>query len=189
MERKRNEEKMKLSRPFSIHLRDKAESPPLQHTVTRCSRRSQRRMPKKGVPGLCGEQVAVFDTAFHQTMPPAAYTYALPLQYRREGGVRKYGFHGTSYKFLVGRAAAALGRPESELNLIIGHIGCRLRLPVSQTLWSGFAPPPFPLPHSSPHAALQGRREVKRQVVERSIMATEVMKRTIFLVYADRCKV
>ncbi|MDJ0888586.1 MAG: acetate kinase, partial [Desulfobacterales bacterium] len=56
-------------------------------------------------------QVAVFDTAFHQTMPPKAYHYALPYEYYEEMGVRRYGFHGTSHKFVAAEAAGLLGRP------------------------------------------------------------------------------
>ena len=50
-------------------------------------------------------QVAVFDTAFHQTMPPVAYTYALPYEYYEKDKVRRYGFHGTSHKYEIGRAS------------------------------------------------------------------------------------
>ena len=59
-----------------------------------------------GVP--CAQQVAVFDTAFHQTMPPAAYMYALPHEYYTKYHVRKYGFHGTSVKYLVSQVGAKL---------------------------------------------------------------------------------
>ena len=55
--------------------------------------------------------MAVFDTAFHQTMPPVAYRYAVPEQWYATYGVRRYGFHGTSHRFVSGRAAALLGRP------------------------------------------------------------------------------
>ena len=67
--------------------------------------------------------VAVFDTAFHQTMPPVAYTYALPYEYYTQDKVRRYGFHGTSHKYVVGRAAAMLGKPVEELKLISCHLG------------------------------------------------------------------
>jgi acetate kinase len=67
--------------------------------------------------------VAVFDTAFHQTMPPVAYTYALPYEYYKQDKVRRYGFHGTSHKYVVGRAAAMLGKPIEELKLISCHLG------------------------------------------------------------------
>ncbi|MDY3905246.1 MAG: acetate kinase [Lawsonibacter sp.] len=67
--------------------------------------------------------VAVFDTAFHQTMPPVAYTYALPHEYYTQDKVRRYGFHGTSHKYVAGRAAAMLGKPIEELKLISCHLG------------------------------------------------------------------
>ncbi len=68
-------------------------------------------------------QVAVFDTAFHQTMPPKAYHYALPYEYYEEMGVRRYGFHGTSHKFVAAEAAGLLGRPLDELKLVTAHLG------------------------------------------------------------------
>jgi acetate kinase len=68
-------------------------------------------------------QVAVFDTAFHQTLPPHAYTYAVPLSLREEHQIRRYGFHGTSYSFVAADAARVLGRPLSDLNLIVLHLG------------------------------------------------------------------
>ncbi|MCI9555956.1 acetate kinase [Oscillospiraceae bacterium 50-16] len=67
--------------------------------------------------------VAVFDTAFHQTMPPVAYTYALPYEYYEKDKVRRYGFHGTSHKYVAQRAAAMLGKPIEELKLISCHLG------------------------------------------------------------------
>ena len=67
--------------------------------------------------------VAVFDTAFHQTMPPVAYTYALPYEYYEKDAVRRYGFHGTSHKYVSQRAADMLGKPASELKLISCHLG------------------------------------------------------------------
>ena len=76
----------------------------------------QELMP--GVP-----MVAVFDTAFHQTMPPVAYTYALPYEYYEKDKVRRYGFHGTSHKYVSQRAADMLGKPISELKLISCHLG------------------------------------------------------------------
>jgi acetate kinase len=68
-------------------------------------------------------QVAVFDTAFHQTMPPRAYRYAVPEEWYTRYGVRRYGFHGTSYRFVSERAAALLGRPLAGLRLVIAHLG------------------------------------------------------------------
>lgn len=76
---------------------------------------------QKLMPGT--PMVAVFDTAFHQTMPAVAYTYALPHEYYTEDKVRRYGFHGTSHKYVAGRAAAMLGKPVEELKLISCHLG------------------------------------------------------------------
>ena len=67
--------------------------------------------------------VAVFDTAFHQSMPPEAYTYAIDRALADRYGVRKYGFHGTSHQFVAGQAAGVLGRPLEELKLIVLHLG------------------------------------------------------------------
>ncbi|WP_298034631.1 acetate/propionate family kinase [uncultured Dysosmobacter sp.] len=67
--------------------------------------------------------VAVFDTAFHQTMPPKAFMYALPYAYYENDKVRRYGFHGTSHKYVSGRAAAMLGKKPEELKLISCHLG------------------------------------------------------------------
>ena len=68
-------------------------------------------------------QVAVFDNAFHQTMPPEAYRYAIPEYLYREHRVRRYGFHGTSHYYVAKRAAALLGRPLPACNLITLHLG------------------------------------------------------------------
>ena len=68
-------------------------------------------------------QVAVFDTAFHQTMPPKAYMYALPHAYYEKDKVRRYGFHGTSHKYVSTRAAAMLGKKPEEVKLISCHLG------------------------------------------------------------------
>ena len=68
-------------------------------------------------------QVAVFDTAFHQTMPPKAYIYALPYEYYEKDKVRRYGFHGTSHRYVSQRAAALLGKPIEELKIITCHLG------------------------------------------------------------------
>jgi acetate kinase len=67
--------------------------------------------------------VAVFDTAFHQTLPPHAYTYAVPHQWLDEHGIRRYGFHGTSHSFVSEQAARLLGRDPAEVNLIVLHLG------------------------------------------------------------------
>ena len=68
-------------------------------------------------------QVAVFDTSFHQTMPDYASTYALPYQYYAQYKVRRYGFHGTSHRYVTERAARMLGKPIEELKLISCHMG------------------------------------------------------------------
>ncbi|MBQ8294018.1 MAG: acetate kinase [Alphaproteobacteria bacterium] len=69
------------------------------------------------------KQVAVFDTAFHQTMPDYSYRYAVPKAWYTELGVRRYGFHGTSHLYVSKRAAAMLGKPADKCNLITMHIG------------------------------------------------------------------
>jgi acetate kinase len=67
--------------------------------------------------------VAVFDTAFHQTMPESSYLYSLPYEYYEKYGIRKYGFHGTSHKYVTQKAAEMLGKPLEELRLISCHLG------------------------------------------------------------------
>lgn len=69
------------------------------------------------------KQVGVFDTAFHQTMPAEAYMYALPYEYYEKYKIRKYGFHGTSHKFVSQEAAKILGKPAEELKIITCHLG------------------------------------------------------------------
>jgi len=69
------------------------------------------------------KQVGVFDTAFHQTMPEEAYMYALPYEMYKEHRIRKYGFHGTSHKFVSAEAAKFLGKPAEELKIITCHLG------------------------------------------------------------------
>jgi acetate kinase len=73
------------------------------------------------LPGI--PQVAVFDTAFHQTIPPKAYVYGLPYALYRKLGIRRYGFHGTSHSYVARKAAEILGRPVEKLNLITCHLG------------------------------------------------------------------
>ena len=68
-------------------------------------------------------QVAVFDTAFHQTMPPRAFRYAVPEEWYTRYGVRRYGFHGISHRFVSEQAAVVLGRPPGELRLVTAHLG------------------------------------------------------------------
>jgi acetate kinase len=68
-------------------------------------------------------QVAVFDTSFHQTMPARSFLYGLPFKYYKKFGIRKYGFHGTSHRFVSGAAAKVLKKPLSSLKLITCHLG------------------------------------------------------------------
>ncbi|HFI5639459.1 TPA: propionate kinase [Raoultella planticola] len=68
-------------------------------------------------------QVAVFDTAFHQTLPPEAYTYAIPLEYLHQHQVRRYGFHGTSHRFIAAEAVERLGLNPTNHGLLIAHLG------------------------------------------------------------------
>ncbi len=67
--------------------------------------------------------VGVFDTAFHQTMPPEAYLYAIPYEYYEKHGIRRYGFHGTSHKYVAQRAASMLNVNINDLKLITCHLG------------------------------------------------------------------
>ncbi|MGO1296182.1 MAG: acetate kinase [Vibrio sp.] len=76
---------------------------------------------KKAFPEL--QNVAVFDTAFHQTMPEEAYLYALPYSLYRDHAIRRYGMHGTSHLFITRVAAERLGKPSDELNIINCHLG------------------------------------------------------------------
>lgn len=99
---------------------------------------AQRVLP--GVP-----HCAIMDTAWHQTMPPEAYTYAIPYQWYREHGVRRYGFHGTSFLYTAKRAAVLLGKDPFETNLIIAHIGngasmCAVKQGVSVDTSMGMTP-------------------------------------------------
>ncbi len=75
----------------------------------------------KKLPGV--PNVAVFDTAFHQTMPQVNYMYALPYKLYEDYGMRRYGFHGTSHQFVAQRTAEILGKPIEELNIITCHLG------------------------------------------------------------------
>lgn len=68
-------------------------------------------------------QVAVFDTAFHQTMPAKAYMYAIPYEYYEKDSIRRYGFHGTSHRYVGGRVAEIMGVPEKDLKVISCHMG------------------------------------------------------------------
>jgi len=76
---------------------------------------------KKALPHI--PSVAIFDTAFHQTMPESSFLYPLPEEYYKEYGIRKYGFHGTSHKYVTERAAEMLNRPLETTRLISCHLG------------------------------------------------------------------
>jgi acetate kinase len=79
------------------------------------------RAARKALPDV--PHVAVFDTAFHQSLAPAAYTYAIDARLAAEHSIRRYGFHGTSHKFVSERAAEFLGRPIADLKIIVLHLG------------------------------------------------------------------
>lgn len=98
---------------------------------------------EKIMPGV--PQVAVFDTAFHQTMPERAYLYALPYEYYQKYKVRRYGFHGTSHKFVSLEAAKMMNRPIEESKIITCHLGnggsvCAVRNGKSIDTSMGFTP-------------------------------------------------
>ncbi len=76
---------------------------------------------KKAIPGV--PMVGVFDTAFHQTLPEKAYMYAIPYEYYEKYGIRKYGFHGTSHRFVSQRVAEIIGKPIEDLKIIACHLG------------------------------------------------------------------
>ncbi len=91
------------------------------------------------------KQIAVFDTAFHQTMPERAYLYAIPYEYYEKHKIRRYGFHGTSHKFVSEEAAKMLGKPMNECKIITCHLGnggsiCAIRNGVSIDTTMGFTP-------------------------------------------------
>jgi len=89
--------------------------------------------------------VAVFDTAFHQTIPAENYIYPLPYEYYEKYGIRRYGFHGTSHKYVSLRAAELLGKPVEELNIVTCHLGngssvCAIKGGKSVATSMGFTP-------------------------------------------------
>ncbi|HEU5074588.1 MAG TPA: acetate kinase [Polyangiaceae bacterium] len=89
--------------------------------------------------------VAVFDTAFHQTLPSKAYMYAIPYELYERHRVRRYGFHGSSHRYVAAEAARLLGRPESELQLVTAHLGngcstCAIRAGQSVDTSMGLTP-------------------------------------------------
>ncbi|MGW8316979.1 MAG: acetate/propionate family kinase [Bacteroidales bacterium] len=73
------------------------------------------------LPGI--PQIAVFDTSFHQTMPPHAFMYAIPREYYEKYGIRKYGYHGTSHKYVSKRASEILGKDTREMKVVSCHLG------------------------------------------------------------------
>ncbi|WP_025274411.1 acetate/propionate family kinase [Haloglycomyces albus] len=98
-------------------IADLAQLAPLHNPANlegiRVSRRMFRDLP----------QVAVFDTAFHSTMPPHAYNYAVPSEWREDYGVRRYGFHGTSHSYVSRQAAGEMGKDPRDVNVIVAHLG------------------------------------------------------------------
>lgn len=98
-------------------IEDLAELAPLHNSANATGIRAFREV-LPNVPA-----VAVFDTAFHQTMPENSYLYSLPYEYYKKYGIRKYGFHGTSHKYVSQRAAEMLGRPLDQLRLLSCHLG------------------------------------------------------------------
>jgi acetate kinase len=101
------------------------------------------RSARAALPGV--PQVAVFDTAFHATLPPPARTYAVPREWRERYGVRRYGFHGTSYAHVTKEAARLLGRNAADLDIVALHLGngasaCAIRGGVSVDTSMGLTP-------------------------------------------------
>ncbi|ADU65790.1 acetate kinase [Desulfurispirillum indicum] len=101
-------------------------------------RAAERLMP--GVP-----QVAIFDTAFHQTMPRSSFMYAIPYHLYEDHGIRRYGFHGTSHLYVSKRAAALLGKPATQCNIITMHVGngvssCAIKNGISVDTSMGLTP-------------------------------------------------
>lgn len=101
----------------------------------------------RAVQQLLGEvpQVAVFDTSFHATMPPENYLYAIPYHYYRRFKVRRYGFHGTSHRYVAYRYRKLVGKPKGEVNVITLHLGngssaCAIRAGESLDTSMGFTP-------------------------------------------------
>jgi acetate kinase len=89
--------------------------------------------------------VACIDTAFHAGLPPAAHTYPIPAAWRQRYGLRRYGFHGLSYAWALGRAAELLHRPVNKLSVVLAHLGggasvCAVNSGVSQWCSMGFTP-------------------------------------------------
>jgi len=99
-------------------LEDISDLAPLHNPANIMAIRACRSVFAPSVP-----QVAVFDTAFHQTIPPKAYMYAIPYELYEKHHIRKYGFHGTSHRFVCARLSKIMGKPLSELKAITCHLG------------------------------------------------------------------
>lgn len=99
-------------------IRDCIELAPLHNPANLKGIEAVRRAMGAGVP-----QVAVFDTAFHSTMPPESYLYAVPYQLYRRHGIRRYGFHGTSHRYVAYRFRKLTGRPKEEVRIVSLHLG------------------------------------------------------------------
>jgi acetate kinase len=113
---------------------------PLHNPVNLRGIRAARDVLGVGVP-----QVAVFDTAFHATLPPHAYLYAIPYQLYRRYGIRRYGFHGTSHRYVAHRWRQLTGRPREDTHLVTLHLGngcsaCAIRAGDSVDTSMGFTP-------------------------------------------------
>ena len=98
---------------------------------------------KKVMPGK--PMVAVFDTAFHQTIPEERYIYPIPYKYYEKYGIRKYGFHGTSHRYVSKRVAQLIGKPVEELKTVVCHLGqgaslCAVKGGISVDTSMGFTP-------------------------------------------------
>lgn len=98
---------------------------------------------KKNLPDV--PMVAVFDTAFHQTMPKKAYIFALPYEMYKEKGIRRYGFHGTSHKYVSERVAVLMNKPYDSLKIVTCHLGngssiCAIRNGIAVDTSMGYTP-------------------------------------------------
>ena len=121
-------------------IADMIDLAPLHNPVNLRGIRAARDVLGVGVP-----QVAVFDTAFHATLPPHAYLYAIPYQLYRRYGVRRYGFHGTSHRYVAHRWRQLTGRSREQTHLITLHLGngcsaCAIRAGSSVDTSMGFTP-------------------------------------------------
>jgi len=131
-------------------------SVPIDETVLAAIRAVEHLAPRYNGPNLAGieaardllprvPQVAIFDTAFHQSMPRHAFVYPVPWAWYEDYGVRRYGFHGTSHLYLTKRAAALLGKPATACNLITIHVDlgislCAIRNGISVDTSMGLTP-------------------------------------------------